>query len=183
MGQPQRERTAPAATHSSGVLSTAQELAVQTGLESIDEARGHLAIGASAYHGDADVSTASGALRFLPVGVGYFLLAPAPWQLLNARHVLTLPEMLLWYALLPSVVLGIATSLRERFAVALPVASFSLLVTVSYALVEGNLGTAYRHRAQVLVLFLVFAGVGLEARRARRASAAEPALAAQGAPA
>lgn len=166
-----------------GLVGGVQELGVSTGLETIDEARGQLAIGASAYHGDADVSTAWGALRFLPVGVGYFLLAPAPWQLLNARHVLTLPEMLLWYALLPSVVLGIASSLRERFAVALPVASFSLLVTVSYALVEGNLGTAYRHRAQVLVLFLVFAGVGIEARSRRRSAAVEPELAAQGAPA
>ena len=37
-----------------------------------------------------------------------------------------------------------------------------LLVTVTtYALVEGNFGTAYRHRAQVMPLFFVFAAKGL----------------------
>ncbi len=37
-----------------------------------------------------------------------------------------------------------------------------LLVTVTpCALVEGNFGTAYRHRAQVMPLFFIFAGKGL----------------------
>jgi hypothetical protein len=38
-----------------------------------------------------------------------------------------------------------------------------LIVTTSYALVEGNFGTAYRHRAQIMPLFFIFAGVGIVA--------------------
>jgi hypothetical protein len=53
---------------------------------------------------------------------------------------------------------------------------FALFATVSYALVESNLGTAYRHRAQVLIPLFIFAAVGIAARRERRcARAAAPA--------
>lgn len=147
-------------------------LADEASLESLDRARRELAFGASAYHGEADVATLGGALSFLPVGLAYFLFAPAPWQVWNARQVLTLPEMLAWYALLPQVVAGFAFALRARAGAALPLATFALFATVSYALAESNLGTAYRHRAQVLVIFLVFAAIGLAHRRERRAAAA-----------
>ncbi len=148
-------------------LGPIEGLGEETSLESLDRARRELAIGASAYQGDADVSTPGNALRFLPLGLTYFLLAPAPWQVWNTRQLLTLPEMLAWYALIPQVVAGIAYTLRRRFASALPIATFALFATVSYALVESNLGTAYRHRAQVVVLFLVFGAVGLARRRER----------------
>jgi len=138
----------------------------EASLESLDHARRELAFGASAYQGDADISTPTTALSFLPIGLGYFLLAPAPWQVWNSRQLLTLPEMLAWYALLPQVVAGFLVAIRRRFGAALPLASFALFGTLSYALVESNLGTAYRHRAQVLVLFLVFGAIGLAERKA-----------------
>ncbi|HME74015.1 MAG TPA: hypothetical protein VKM54_29765, partial [Myxococcota bacterium] len=138
----------------------------EASLESLDRARRELAFGASAYQGGADISTPSTALSFLPIGLGYFLLAPAPWQVWNTRQLLTLPEMLAWYALLPQVVAGFLFAIRRRFGAALPLASFALFGTISYALVESNLGTAYRHRAQVLVLFLVFGAIGLAERKA-----------------
>ncbi len=141
----------------------------EASLESLDHARRELAFGASAYQGDVDISTPSTALSFLPVGLGYFLLAPAPWQVWNSRQLLALPEMLAWYALLPQVVAGFLLAIRRRFGAALPIASFTLFGSISYALVESNLGTAYRHRAQVLVLFLVFGAIGL-AQRKRAAS-------------
>jgi hypothetical protein len=165
-------------------LGPVQELVEESSLESLDQLRHQLAIGGSAYHEAADVSGPGGALRFLPIGLVYFLLAPAPWQLFNARQLLTLPEMLVWYALLPQVVMGFAIAMRQRFSAALPIATFSLFATLSYALVEGNLGTAYRHRAQVLVLFLIFGAVGLARRREARLAgrAVDPSLVA-GAPA
>jgi len=165
-------------------LGPVQELVEESSLESLDQLRHQLAIGGSAYHGAVDVSGPGGALRFLPIGLVYFLLAPAPWQLFNARQLLTLPEMLVWYALLPQVVMGFAIAMRRRFSAALPIATFALFVTLSYALVEGNLGTAYRHRAQVLVLFLIFGAVGLARRREARLAgkAMDPSLVA-GAPA
>ena len=139
----------------------------------LEQHRRNLAVGNSAYHGEADVSSPLAALRFLPVGLGYFLLAPAPWQLWNARQWMTLPEMLAWYALLPQVFFGLRELWRRRVSPVLPLFAVAVLVTVAYALVEANLGTAYRHRAQVLVLYLTVAAVGLaRARPARVASEA-----------
>jgi hypothetical protein len=152
-------------------LGPAQELVEENSLGSIDQARRQLAIGGSAYYGQADVSSAGAALRFLPIGLVYFLLAPAPWQLFNARQLLTLPEMLVWYAILPQIAIGLVFAIRERFASALPIVSFALFTTLSYALVESNLGTAYRHRAQVVVLFLIFAAVALARRHEARSAA------------
>ncbi len=148
-----------------GQVAPIQELAEEASFESIDRARRGLALGASAYLADADVSTPARALGFLPVGLVYFLLAPLPWQLFNSRQLFTLPEMLAWYALIPLVVLGLRDALRTRFAAAAPPAFFAAFASITYALVEGNLGTAYRHRAQVMVLFLLFAAVGAAGRR------------------
>jgi len=156
-----------------------QHLQIEASLQELNDARSDLAVGRAAYGAEADVSTPAGALGFLPVGLAYFLFAPAPWQLLGTRQLLTLPEMLAWYALVPFVLSGLVGALLTRFAAAIPVATLALALTVSYALVEGNLGTAYRHRAQVLVLFLVLAGAGIARRRAtlaarREAHAAAP---------
>jgi len=145
-----------------------ESLTEQANFETLGTHRRNLALGDSAYYGEADVSTPGAALRFLPVGLAYFLLAPAPWQLFNARQWLTLPEMLAWYALLPQVFFGWRYLLRRRVRAALPIGTFAVLGTLSYALVESNLGTAYRHRAQVLVLYLIFAAVGIATRRERR---------------
>jgi len=157
------------------VPSPVERIADEGGFELLEQHRRNLGVGGSAYHADADVSSPQAALRFLPVGLFYFLLAPAPWQLWNARQWLTLPEMLVWYALVPQVVFGLRELWRRRAASALPLLCVAALTTVSYALVEANLGTAYRHRAQVLVLYLVLAAVGLAARHRRRARPAEPA--------
>ncbi len=166
-------------------VAPVQELAAEASFESIDQMRSRLALGESAYLTDADVSTPGAALRFLPAGLVYFLFAPLPWQLFNARQLLTLPEMLAWYALVPLVVIGLRDALQRRFAAAAPLAFFAGLATLSYALVEGNLGTAYRHRAQVMILFLIFAAVGFVARRgvsARAGDAEAPAAVRPGDP-
>lgn len=156
-------------------LGPLEDLALDDRLLSLEQSRSQLAFGNSAYLVQSDVSSPVQALLHLPLGLVYFLLAPAPWQLLNARQVLTLPEMLVWYSVLPLVVSGALYALRERFAATLPLVGFSVLTTVSYALVEGNLGTAYRHRAQVLVLFLLFAGIGWARRERHRPTEAGPA--------
>lgn len=162
------------------VPAPVEEIADKGGFELLEQHRRNLGVGASAYHAEADVSSPRAALRFLPVGLFYFLFAPAPWQLWNTRQWLTLPEMLLWYALVPQVVLGLRALLRRRVVAALPLLCVAVLTTVSYALVEANLGTAYRHRAQVLVLYLVLAAIGLAPRR-REAPAKPPADAVTGA--
>ncbi len=110
--------------------------------------------------GDHDLSTPTGALSYLPVGILHFLLAPFPWQT-GGRQLLALPDMLIWYACLPLVLLGARRALRaHRSQAAVPLLS-AAAITLLYALVEGNVGIIVRHRAQIVVLLLPFAGVAL----------------------
>jgi hypothetical protein len=136
-----------------------------------------MAEGDSAYAGDAEISSPMKAIGFLPIGLFYFLFAPAPWQIFNLRQALTFPEMIGWYLLLPAVVRGARHGLRVRFPAAVALLGPGVVLSVSYALVRSNLGTAYRHRAQVLVIYLIFAAIGLVHRRdqpRRRPRSSEP---------
>jgi hypothetical protein len=136
-------------------------------LESLSQVRQDMAQGAgSAFQQDVDISTPGRALLFLPVGIAYFLFSPFPWQMTSLLKLISLPEMLLMYYLTPSIVRGIAHTVRHRFRESLQILLLMTLLTVSYALGEGNVGTLYRHRAQAILYYLMFAAVGLELKRA-----------------
>lgn len=134
-------------------------------LETLTQYRQFTGFGGSQVAATADVSTPVRALGFLPVGVAYFLLAPFPWQVTNVRQLLTLPEMLFLYALMPSILRGILHLLRSRLAESLMVILTAGGLTIGYALGQANVGTAYRYRAQVLPFYLIFAAAGVELRR------------------
>ncbi len=108
--------------------------------------------------GGHDLTTPVGALTYLPIGLAYFLLAPFPWQM-GGRQALALPDMLLWYACFPLVLMGIGHVIRRRRVAALVPLLAGVSISMLYGLVEGNVGIIVRHRAQVLVLFLPFAAL------------------------
>ncbi len=147
-------------------------------LEELQTVRHWNAVGARSGFEAADISTPGKALAFLPVGLAYFLLAPFPWTITGLRQALTLPEMLFFYSLLPAIVRGVRWLVRERLSQALMTLLITGGLTLGYALGEGNAGTAYRHRAQVIGFYLIFAAVGIEAkRRSTAADAPAPELA------
>jgi hypothetical protein len=116
----------------------------------------------------ADISTPGRALLFLPKGLALFLLAPFPWMLGSVRQVLALPEMLFVYSLIPSMFRGVRHLAKRRLATSLMALLITAGLTIGYALGEGNAGTAYRHRAQILCFFLIYAAIGVELRRSAR---------------
>jgi 4-amino-4-deoxy-L-arabinose transferase-like glycosyltransferase len=134
-------------------------------LEAVSQARQQMATGGSAFGENLDISTPTAALLFLPTGLAYFLFSPFPWQITSALKVISLPEMLLLYYLTPYGVRGILWTVRERFRESFQVLLLTALITVSYALGSGNVGTMYRHRAQVIVFYLMFSAVGLQTRQ------------------
>lgn len=121
---------------------------------------------------DVDVTTTSGALTALPIGLTYLLFAPFPWQLLNLRQSITLPEMVVWWGSFPLLVLGLWFAIKYRLRQVLPILIFTVMLTLAYALVQGNIGTAYRQRSQLLIFYFMFVAVGLsllsEVREAQR---------------
>jgi 4-amino-4-deoxy-L-arabinose transferase-like glycosyltransferase len=124
--------------------------------------------GQSAFAAELDVSTPEGALAAFPIGLLYLLFAPFPWSITGLRQVLTLPEMLVWYSLMPALARGLRHALRERLRESLPILVFAVTLTAAYAIFQGNVGTAYRQRTQITMFFFVFMGAGIEAKRRRR---------------
>ncbi|MFL6334944.1 MAG: phospholipid carrier-dependent glycosyltransferase [Pyrinomonadaceae bacterium] len=130
-------------------------------LSAVQQSRSDLARSANTgFAADVDVSTTAGALSVVPLGMAYLLFAPFPWQLASLRQSITLPEMVLWWASFPLLVLGAWFTLSYRLRQALPILIFTTMLTLAYSIFQGNVGTAYRQRSQILVFYFIFVAVG-----------------------
>jgi hypothetical protein len=122
----------------------------------------------SGYLQEASVATPEEALQYFPLGLLYFLTVPFPWQFGAFRQNLIIPENAFWLGLYPLMVVGISRALKSNR----PGTVFLLLMTggmcVVYALLAANVGTAYRMRSQVWLLWAPFAAWGWEVWRERR---------------
>jgi hypothetical protein len=126
----------------------------------------------SGFGQDADVSTAAGAISAIPLGFTYLLLAPFPWQMASVRSLITLPEMLVWWTSLPLLALGLWFAIKYKLREVAPILIFTTLLTLTYSIFQGNVGTAYRQRAQLLIFYFVFVAVGFVLVREKRELAA-----------
>ena len=102
-------------------------------------------------------------LLYLPTGLRVMLLDPLPNHLDKSSNMkYAFAEHLLWYPLL---LLGLIGMVVRRKSLT-PEIVFTLLVTggltTMWALVEGNFGTAYRHRGELVWGVAVLAGIGLD---------------------
>lgn len=130
-------------------------------LEAVQRSRLDLARAGSGFGQDVDVSTTGGAISTIPIGLIYLLFAPFPWQLVSLRQSITLPEMVIWWLSFPLLVLGIWYSIRYRLRQIAPILIFTSMLSLAYSVFQGNVGTAYRQRAQLLVFYFLFVAVGL----------------------
>ena len=137
------------------------QLEQYTDLERIQRSRADAARSAESGFGEeVDVSTTWGALSAIPLGVVYLMFAPFPWQLTSLRSAITMPEMLVWWASFPALILGAWFSIKYRFRQILPILVFTTMLTLAYSVFQGNVGTAYRQRAQLMVFYFIFVAVG-----------------------
>lgn len=129
-------------------------------LETIQRSRTDLARAGSGFGQDVDVSTTEGAISTIPIGLIYLLFAPFPWTLITLRQSITLPEMIIWWLSFPLLVLGVWYSIRYRLRQISPILIFTTMLSIAYSVFQGNVGTAYRQRAQLLVFYFIFVAVG-----------------------
>jgi hypothetical protein len=148
-------------------------------LQLLSASRSDLARAGSGYGADADVSTIGGILTVLPLGVAHLLFAPFPWTMVNLRQALALPDVLMWYALVPALVRGLLAAHR-RLRDLMPVVVFTTALTLAYGAFLGNSGTAYRQRTQVMMFYFLFVADGIHRKRARRTSPPTSGLAGSG---
>jgi Dolichyl-phosphate-mannose-protein mannosyltransferase len=130
-------------------------------LQRIERSRKDAATSAKSGFGeDVDVSSSSGAISNVPLGLLYLFFAPFPWQVASLRQMITLPEMIVWWASFPMMVLGVWFSIKYRLRMITPILIFTTMLSLAYSIFQGNVGTAYRQRAQLLVFYFIFAAVG-----------------------
>jgi 4-amino-4-deoxy-L-arabinose transferase-like glycosyltransferase len=120
----------------------------------------------SGYGKDVDVSTFSGMMSTLPLGFTYLMLAPFPWDVENVRQAVTIPEVIVWWVMIPLLGYGIWYTLRHRPRDAISILLFLLILTFTYSISQG--GTAYRQRSQVQVFYLIFVAVSLVVIKEKR---------------
>src|ERR1700752_827376 len=140
--------------------------------ENLQRSRLDLSRAGSGFGQEVDVSTTAGAISTIPLGLVYLLFAPFPWQLVSLRQSITLPEMVLWWLMFPLLVLGVLYSIRYRLREISPILIFTSMLSIAYSVFQGNVGTAYRQRAQLLVFYFIFVAVGfvlLKEKREERA--------------
>jgi len=143
-----------------GLGESGYETSATADLSKVNDVRSDLATSDSGVGRGADVSTASGSLAYLPLGLPQFLLGPFPWQARNLRQALGVLDAATVWWLVPSLVRGLRLAwrrTRRRVGLLLiPSAGITLVLT----LLIGNVGTLVRERLQVLVLLLPFIALG-----------------------
>lgn len=138
-----------------------QYIQVFTDLGTLQHFRRFRAVGGSAFGGQADLSTIPGLLRSLPESLTAFLLRPWPWEVRSFWGTATIPEMIGWYILFPCLLIGLVYAIRTRWRRDFILWGYVVFGTLAAAPQYGNLGTAYRHRVQLLPFYLTFAALGM----------------------
>lgn len=142
---------------------------LEEALADIQKSRFDLATSAeSGYLPDADVSTSAGALKFLPSGLLYFLTVPFPWQWGSMRQNITIPETAFWVLLYPLMLSGMKRGLSRNYQGTILMMAMTGAICLLYALFAANIGTAYRMRSQVWLIWAVFAGFGWEQKQEQK---------------
>ena len=96
-----------------------------------------------------------------PKVLPYVLFAPFPWAARRPRELALIPEMLAWYAVLTLAVLGLVACRRERWREMFMLVSYGGGMVLIFSLIEGNVGTIFRHRAMLMPPTFALAGLGL----------------------
>ena len=143
-------------------------------LEALQQSRLDLSRAESGFGREVDVSTTEGAISTIPLGLIYLLFAPFPWQLASLRQSITLPEMIIWWLSFPLLILGVWYSIKYRLREISPILIFTTMLSIAYSVFQGNVGTAYRQRAQLLVFYFLFVAVGFVILLERREDRDKP---------
>lgn len=131
-------------------------------IETIGEQHQKGAYGTGAFAGEIAFDSYADALKYLPIGIFYFLFGPLPWQSMGPIRVITVPEMAFLYFLYSYFIIGVKHLWRTQRGPCL----FLLIVIVCFGLIyslgSSNLGGLYRVRLQIIMIAFVLISEGIQ---------------------
>ncbi|OPY60027.1 MAG: hypothetical protein A4E56_02954 [Pelotomaculum sp. PtaU1.Bin065] len=131
-------------------------------IETIGEQHQKGAYGEAAFAGEVAFNSYADALKYLPVGIFYFLFAPLPWQSVGQIRIIAVPEMIFLYISYYYFIRGAKQLWRHQRGACL----FFLLVIVFfgfiYSLGSSNMGGLYRVRLQVIMIAFILISEGMQ---------------------
>ena len=119
------------------------------------------ATGGSAFLSNIDISSPGSLLAFGPLLFCFVWFGPFPWQAIGGLFkFFGSAEMLVFYSFMPAFWRGIQRVLRYKRVTGWFLISIITIIMLSIALLDANLGTAFRHRAVILPFVFVLIAVG-----------------------
>jgi len=101
-------------------------------------------------------------IKYLPTGLRIMLIDPLPNQLHKSNSLIPpFLENIIWYPVLLFALYG-SSYLSKRNTETLYVALTVMGLATTWGLIEGNFGTAFRHRGELFWGVIIFAGLGLD---------------------
>ena len=133
--------------------------------EFLDYQRSVRAYGKLQFLRGTDISSAGKAIFFTPLGLLLAIFAPFPWQMGSIMQIMAIPETILFYILAPLTIKGIVFGYRKRLNHSFLLLSIIAGLLLFLALVEGNSGTMFRHRAIAFYLIFIFTSMGISLKK------------------
>ena len=90
----------------------------------------------------------------------HFILVPLPWMVLAFAPLVIYPVIIIWYLLLAMSLVGVYFCIKYQLKYNFVFLTYIFVVTFVFGIVEGNMGSALRHRDLVLPFYLILAVVG-----------------------
>lgn len=129
-------------------------------LEYINQSRINISHGTGAFFDDPEGAvwgeSADSTFRSLLAAIYFFFVSIDLAQIGSLRQMMALPEILVFLALLPSLVRGLVHSWQHERQSSLPLAAFAFGLLAVYGSAATNMGAMFRWRMQALPLLLTF---------------------------
>ena len=100
------------------------------------------------------------ALRFSGRALGYFVVAPLPWQVQSRTEMVFLAQQVVWYLMVVLAAIGVVAGLRRDPLVTCLLCGVTVAGAVAIALNSGNIGTMVRHRDTVVPFIVWLSALG-----------------------
>ncbi len=120
--------------------------------------RNYLAAGGSAFLTNVQYSNFGQMLLFIPFGLVYFLFSPFPGSADNIMQLFSSLENIIFYIIFLFAIGGMYKLIKDKkFKLTYFLSIIILSISLFYSVIEANIGTAYRHKMQIVPFIIIFA--------------------------